>query len=176
MKINILLIFLLILPHLTFSQKSADIEVFARILQYESRNGNFYPQCQKIKTYFDLKEFKEQYDYKVPEKILEQLADESCKSQDSEWESEAINALTMMGYLRCDRCLTKAECESLFETTGRRQRIVSVSDPIFDLKRENSVVSATYWSFYGSVSGYSYFLKKVYGQWTVIFTYGHWIT
>lgn len=171
-----LLILLLIIPNLSFPQAKADDEVFKRVLEYEFQDGSFYIECRKAKTYFDSEEFKTENGLEVPDTILSELKNESSKSSDSNWEKELFDSKLVKSFLRSDQCLTKVDCENLFETTGRRQRIISVSDPIFDSGQENCVVSVTFWSFKGSAAGRSYFLTKVYGRWTIIFTYAHWIT
>ncbi|HSD08152.1 hypothetical protein [Flavobacterium sp.] len=72
--------------------------------------------------------------------------------------------------------MTKKDAEEIFIKTKKKQNIISISAPIFDNNYENCVVSVSYLKFTNSSSGSTFFLKKVYGVWTVIAVYGIWMT
>jgi len=177
MRQNILILLLISSCNLCLAQSSViDNALLQRVAENEFISGGFYLKCEKQKTHFDKKEFKENVSAMVPEQILTELQQASLDSNDETWESKLFSSGALSSLILKNQCLTKVDCDELFESTGKRQRIVSISDPIFDLSEENCVVSIVYHSFKGSAFGHSYFLKKIYGQWTIVFTYDHWMT
>lgn len=177
MKIYCLLF--LTISTLSFSQNNSESDVFKKIIDEQIGKGTLgiYVQCEKYKTFFDLKEFKEEACLEVPEKILNEIEANVAKSNDGIWNSELINELNYSSDLiKSKKCLTKKEAEEIFIKTKKRQKIISISEPIFDNNYENCIVSVIYSTFTHSASGHSYFLKKVYGSWTVITVYGIWMT
>ena len=177
MKIYCLLF--LTISTLGFSQNNSESDVFKKIIDEQIGKGTFgiYVQCEKHKTFFDLKEFKGETGLEVPEKILYEIEANVAKSNDGIWNSKLLNELNYSSYLiKSKKCLTKKEAEEIFIKTKKRQKIISISEPIFDNNYENCIVSVIYSTFTHSVSRHSYFLKKVYGSWTVIAVYGIWMT
>lgn len=172
----IVFIVLFVQSLLNFAQEQPQKQIFERIVQHEFVNGSNYIQCLRLKTYFDKESFKSQNNSDIPENILIELEEASKQSADTSWNNELFEDQMILGFLSNSTCLTKSECEDLFDKTGERQRIVSISDPIFDLSEKHCIVSIAYWRFKGSAHGHSYFLKKVYGKWTVIFTYDTWMS
>ena len=174
--LNILLI---LISTLSYSQNSSESDVFKKIIDSEIGKGTLgiYVQCEKPRTFFDQNDFKEQTGLEVPENILKEIEKNGTKSSDGIWSSELINELNYgSDFIKRKKCLTKKDAELIFKKTKKRQNIVSISDPIFDNNYENCVVSVTYWKFTGSAYGHKYFLKKVYGVWTVIVEYEQWMT
>ena len=176
MPLNILLI---LISTLSYSQNNSASEVFKKIIDHEIGKGTLgiYIQCEKPKTFFDQKDFKEQTGLEVPESILKEIEISGTKSSDGIWNSELINELNYgSDFIKRKKCLTKKDAEQIFNKTKKRQNIVSISEPLFDNNYENCVISVTYWKFTGSAYGHKYFLKKVYGVWTVIVEYEMWMT
>ncbi len=174
--LNILLI---LISTLSYSQNSSESDVFKKIFDYEIGKGilGVYVQCEKPKTSFDLKDFKEQTGLNVPESILNEIEINATKSSNGIWNSELINELNYgSDFIKNKKCLTKKDAELIFRKTKKRQNIVSISEPVFDNNYENCVVSVSYWKFTGSAYGKKYFLKKVYGIWTIIVEYEQWMT
>jgi len=177
MKIYYLLFFTI--STLSFSQNNSESDVFKKIIDEQIGKGTFgiYVQCEKQKTFFDLKEFKEETTLEVPEKILNEIELNVAKSNNGIWNSELLKELNYSSDLIKNRkCLTKKETEKIFIKTEKGQKIISISEPIFDNNYENCIVSVIYSKFRQSSSGNSYFLKKIYGNWTVIAVYGIWMT
>jgi hypothetical protein len=177
---EILNIFLILISALSFSQNSSESEIFKKIIGHEVGKGNFgiYIQCEKSKTYFENNDFNEQTGLKVPEKILKEIKINGIKSSDGIWNSKLINDLNYGTdfIIKTGKCLTKKDAEQIFKKTRKRQNIISISEPIFDNNYENCIVSVSYSKFTGSAYGHKYFLKKVYGVWTVIVEYEQWMT
>jgi len=174
--INILLI---LISTLSYSQNCSESDVFKKIIGSVIGQDipGIYIQCEKPKTFFDLNNFKEQTGLEVPEIVLKEIEINATKSKNGIWNSELINELKYgADIIKSKKCLTKTDAELIFKKTKRRQTIVSISEPIFDKNYENCVVSVTYWKFTGSAYGHKYFLKKVYGIWTVIVEYEQWMT
>ena len=162
---------------MSYSQDNSESEVFRKIIDHEIINGGFYIQCDKPKTFFDIKDFKEQTGLKAPLNILKEIERNTENSNDGIWKSELLSDLNYgSDYINSKECLTKEDAEKLFEQTKKRQSIISISEPIFDKNFENCIISVTYWKFKGSAYGHSFFLKKVYGIWTVIIIYDTWLT
>ena len=174
------ILLIIIFPLWTYSQPEYESEIFRSILNFETEKGatRLYIQCNKAKTFFTIKDFKDRSGLQVPDSILTELENSSSNSINAFWDSdlsEAINlGLEITHHL--DKCLTKDEVIELFDSTQTRQTVIGISQPIFDSKHENCVVSINYWNFIGSAWGHSYFLRKVYGKWVVIETFGFWMT
>lgn len=177
MKIYCLLF--LTISTLSFSQNNSESDVFKKIINDEIGKGTLgiYVQCEKYKPFFDLKEFKEEAGIEVPEKILNEIEANVAKSNDGIWNSELIKELNYSSdFMKSKKCLTKKEVEEIFIKTKKWQNILFISKPIFDNNYEYCIVSVTHSRFTHSASGHSYFLKKVYGSWTVIAAYGIWMS
>ncbi|SDB51211.1 hypothetical protein SAMN03097699_1820 [Flavobacteriaceae bacterium MAR_2010_188] len=174
--LNILLI---LISTLSYSQNSSEFDVFKKIIDHEIGKGTLgiYIQCEKPKTFFDYKDFKEQTGLEVPENILKEIEINGTKRSNGIWKSEILSGLSYgSDSIKSKKCLTTNNAERLFKKTKLRQTILIISEPIFDNNYENCVVSVTHRKFIGSAYGHSYFLKKVYGLWTVIVIYGIWMT
>ncbi|WP_278036227.1 hypothetical protein [Flavobacterium nitratireducens] len=177
MKIYCLLF--LTISTLSFSQNNSESDVFKKIIDEQIGKGTLgmYVQCEKYKTYFDPARFKEETGLEVPENILKEIETNVVKSSNGIWNSELIKELNYgSSTIKSEKCLTKKEAEEIFIKTKKRQKVISISEPIFDNNYENCIVSVIYSTFTHSASGYSYFLKKVYGSWTVIAVYEIWMT
>lgn len=174
--LNILLI---LISTLSFSQNNSEFDVFKKIIDDQIGKGIFgiYVQCEKSKTYFDQTIFKEETGLEVPENILKEIETNVAKSSNGIWNIKLINELNYgSSYINSEKCLTDKDAEEIFEKTEKRQNIISISDPVFDNNYENCVVSVSFRKYTNSSRGSVYFLKKVYGIWTVIAVYGNWIT
>ena len=164
---------------MSYSQNNLEFEIFKKIIDYEIGQGtsNIYLRCEKIKTFFDLNNFKEQTELKVPENILEEIEKNALKSIDGIWNSELLNELNYgSDFVKNETCLTLKDAEKLFKKSGTSQSVILLSQPIFDSKFEHCVISISYLKFTGSAYGHTFFLKKVYGIWTVIVEYEPWMT
>jgi len=174
--LNILLI---LISTLSYSQKSSESDVFKKIINYEIGKGTLgiYVLCEKPKNFFDLNDFKEKCGLEVPENILKEIEKNGTKSSDGIWNTELINKLNYgSDFIKSKKCLTRKDAEQIFKETNKRQNIILISEPIFDNNYENCVIYISYSKFTGSAYGHTYFLKKVYGVWTVIGEYEHWMT
>ncbi len=170
---------LILIATLSYSQNNSESNVFRKIIDYEIRKGGraMYVQCEKQKTSFNAKDFKVETRLNIPENVLKEIELNESKSRIGIWNSELINELNYNeDFIRNKECLTKKDTEQLFKKTKKRQRIISISEPIFDNNYENCVISVSYLKFTGSSYGKKYFLKKVYGIWTVIVEYAIWMT
>jgi len=153
--------------------------VFKKIIDYEIGKGGrgMYVQCEKSKTSFDVKDFKVETGLNVPENVLNEIELNESKSRIGVWNAELLNELNYgEDFIKRKKCLIKNDAEQLFKKTKKRQKIISISEPIFDNNYENCVVSVSYLKFTGSAYRKKYFLKKVYGIWTVIVEYEIWMT
>ena len=176
---RLLNILLILISTLGYSQSNPELDVFKKVINYEIEKGNsgIYLQCEKSKTFFNAKDFKEQTLLQVPLNILKELEQKAENSNEGRWSSDLLTDLKYgSDFIKTKTCLSKKDSENLFESTGARQSIISISEAIFDENYENCVISVTYGKFRGSAYGHSYFLKKVYGVWTVVTTYNHWMT
>ena len=172
--INILL---LLISSFIYSQNNSESEIFRKIIDHEIGNCGLYIQCDKMKTFFELEDFIDQTGLDVPFIILKEIERNAQKSNAGNWNSELLYNLNYgTELIKSKKCLSKNDVEKLFETTGKRQSIISISEPIFDDNYENCIVSVTFSKFKGSAYGHSFFLKKVYGIWTIIVEYETWMT
>ncbi|MCK0126984.1 hypothetical protein MWU76_21530 [Gelidibacter sp. F2691] len=172
-------ILLILIATLSYSQNNSESDVFKKIIDYEIAKGGreMYVQCEKPKTSFDAKDFKVETGLNVPENVLKEIELNESKSRIGIWNSELISELNYNeDFIKSKECLTKEDAEQLFKKTKKRQNIISIGEPVFDNNYENCVVSVSYLKFTGSAYGKKYFLKKVYGIWTVIVEYKIWMT
>lgn len=172
-------ILLILISTLSYSQNNSESDVFKKIIDHEIGKGSLgiYVQCKKSKTYFDQTIFKEETGLEVPEIILKEIEANVTKNSNGIWNSELINELNYgPTTIKNNKCLTEKEVEQIFEKTKKWQKIISISEPVFDNNYENCVVSISYRNFTESAYGSKYFLKKVYGIWTVIAEYEIWMT
>jgi len=171
---RILNILVILISTLSYSQNNTESNVFKKIINYEigKCGRGMYVQCEKPKTFFDAKDFKVETGLNVPENILKEIELNESKSKMGIWNSELITELNYSkDFIKSKNCLTKNDAEQLFKKTNKRQKILSISEPIFDNNYENCIVSVSYLKFPGSAYGKKYFLKKIYGSWTVIIEY-----
>ena len=139
--------------------------------------SNIYLRCEKMKTFFDQNSFKEQTGLKVPENILEEIEKNALESNAGIWNPELIKELNYgSDFVKNEKCLTLKDADKLFNKSEERLSVILLSQPIFDSKFEHCVISISYLRFTGSAYGHTYFLKKVYGIWTVIVEYEPWMT
>ena len=168
---------MILISTLSYSQNKSEIEVFRKVVDHEITNGEIYIQCDKQKTFFDSTDYKSQTELEVPANILQELEKNAERSNDGMWEPELFAEFNYgADLLKSKNCLSKEEVEQLFEKSGKRESVISISEPIFDKNYENCVVSVTFWKFKGSAYRHSYFLKKVFGIWTIISVYKTWMT
>lgn len=154
-------------------------DIFKRVINYEIEKGilGIYVRCEKPKTFFDQNNFKEETGLQVPENILNEIEKNAKVSLDGIWDSELIKGMNYnFDFIKKKDCLTLKDVEKLFKKTGKRQIIILLSQPIFDSKFEHCIISISYSKFTGSAYGRKYFLKKVYGMWTIITEYEFWMT
>lgn len=175
---NILLVALMMLFITNcFSQIEFEREIFYKIIKENTTNAVFYIGCEKLKTSFDSVHFNEKTGLEVPLNVLEELVVSSNKSRGGNWDSEfPIKLGLMRGLLNSEHCQTKKDIEVIFEKTKKRQSVFLLSEPIFDESFEHCIISFSCIRFKGSTYGNSYFLKKVYGSWTIIAVFDSWIS
>lgn len=168
-------ILLILISTLGYSQNNSESHIFRKIIEREIERGaiDIYIKCEKPKTTFNQKVFKEETLFDVPKNILAEIEINGTKSRDGVWNSELINDLYKISHSINKNCLTKKEAEEILKNTKKTQNIISISDPIFDNNHENCIVSITYWKFSPKFYGNKYFLKKVYGVWTILTDYDY---
>ena len=167
-------IFLILISTLGYSQNNSESDIFRKIIEQEIEKGSIdiYIQCEKSKTTFDQKVFKEETILNVPNNILKEIEINGAKSKNEIWNSE-ITELHNISHHINENCLTKKDAEGIFKNTKKTQNLIAISKPIFDNNYENCIVSITYWKFAPNLYGNKYFLKKVYGVWTIITKYDY---
>ena len=173
-----LYIFLFFATYYGFSQGIQDKTIFNIIISDNINTATTYIGCSKSKTYFDSENFIKQTDLQVPDKILRQLEESSKKDQKSQvWDTITIAELdSLFKEYKVKFCLGDDEIEAFYNRNKKRKPIFFVSEPIFDYCFEHCIVSFSSQIFKGSASGHSYFLKNVYGSWTIIASFDFWIT
>lgn len=149
-----------------------DNEILELIVNENIAHSKFYIGCEKSKTIFNYKDINEQTGLKVPSKILSELHNSSKKSQKGSWKLNfPFKKKRTLEYLISSDCQNN---NSLSEE--KRIPVFFISQPIYDRKLENCIVSFSSIQFKGSGYGCTYLLKKVYGSWTVIAIFDNWIS
>jgi len=163
---------------LTFSQLDLEYEIFKKVVYYETEKGTteLYFRCEKNKTFININDFKEESILQIPDSILTELEISLGKSFKSNWDKEVLEDIALGKLHHFEKCLTNDEVIELYNSFKKVQNILSISQPIFDSNKEHCLVNIGYSKFIGMASGHSYLLKKIYGKWIIIETFGHWMT
>lgn len=166
---------LILITTLGNAQNKEEPYIFRKIIEREVEKGstNIHILCEKSKTTFNPSVFKEETYLNVPKNILTEIETNSKKSNNKFWNSDLINELYNTCHFINKNCLTKREVEDLVKNTNTKQNIIAISDPIFDNNYENCIVTIAYWKFAPKSYGNKYFLKKVYGVWTILTDFNH---
>ena len=150
-----------------------------KVVDSEIGNGKYgiYLRCEKPKTPFDTRIFKEQTGLAVPENILNEIENNSTGENVRTWNSEVFSQLGYgPDFIKSKKCLSKEDAEMLLEKARTRKNILSVGHPVFDNASEHCIISADYRMFEKSTYGHTYFLKKTCGVWTVVLIYDTWMS
>lgn len=166
---------LLFFSQFSNSQTVEQSTIFLKILENNIRDSKSYLACEQATTFFDSSQFNSETGLEVPFEILKELEQSSKQSKGGSWHQKIpIKFEYVRQFLKSEDCLEKIEIERLFEKNHQRHQVFLVSEPIFDNDFEHCIVSLLIMSQKGSSYGNSYFLKKVYGSWTVISVFDVW--
>ena len=173
-----IVLFLILVPSLSFSQSQSEVEVFTKIIEYAVNKGEnqLYFQCTKARITFMPAIFNERSPLKVPQHVLKELEKNARSSQSSVWNLKSLDQTFESGYFIDKNCLTKEDVQDLTENTEKQFTILSISNLAFDDPEENCIVSVRFIKSAIYQYGYTFFLKKVYGVWTIIDKYDYWMT
>ena len=157
------------------AQKESVSEVFSIVIKENITNAKFYIGCEKSKTVFENVNFNEKTGLEVPSNILEQLRVASIESIGGNWISVfPPKSKIIFNKLKSYNCLSREKIDELFDKRKKQQSIFLISEPLFDENMEHCIISFTCIRYKGSAYGNSYFLKKVYGSWTIIAVFDSW--
>ncbi|PKP28277.1 MAG: hypothetical protein CVU01_04520 [Bacteroidetes bacterium HGW-Bacteroidetes-18] len=150
--------------------------IFDRLVKEHS---GFFIECDKHVIPFEENDFLEQSGLiDIPKNVLFELKKNSKNAIKNEnWSNSLLEELNLgSGFLKLRKCLNNEDIVSLFEKKKKRQTIFGISKPIFDDKKQHCVIYVSILAFPGSVSGSSFFLKKVYGKWVIVQEYDFWMS
>ncbi len=150
--------------------------IFDRLVKEHSE---FFIECDKHVIPFDENDFLEQTGLiDLPKNVLFELKKNSKNAiKNEKWSNSLLEELNLgSGFLKLRKCLNNEGIASLFEKEEKRQTIFGISKPIFDDKKQHCVIYVSILAFPGSVSGSSFFLKKVYGKWVIVQEYDFWMS
>lgn len=176
-KLTFMILFLISIQ--SNAQNKLKLEVLESILKYEIENSDnvLYLECIKPKTDFDYQDFIKQISFDIQIEVLEELEKNASRSEVRFWKSKWMWDLSKNSKsIENKNCLTKKDVSKLFEKTGKRNSVLSISDPIFSDNNEYCIVSISYLMFPGSAHGNSYFLQKIKGVWSIKATYDSWLS
>jgi len=139
------------------------------------------------KTYFDHDSttFANATGLRVPGRIISEWKKNMEPDKfTSSWNEKRLNELdriytgrdTIVATRPYIKCLSKREEDLLFEKSQERQHIYMISKILFDDARENAVLDFSFFWRPGSGGGHTVVIKKVFGKWIVVATYGTWIS
>jgi len=173
-----IVLFLALVPSLSFSQNQSEVEVFTKIIEYavDKCDNRLYLECTKVRISFMSTIFNERSPLKVPQHVLEELEKNAKNSQNSVWNLKSLDQTFESGYFIDKNCLTKEDLQDLTENSKKQYTILSISNLVFDDPKENCIVSVRFIKSATNQFGYTFFLKKVYGVWTIIDKYDYWMT
>lgn len=170
---------LFLISMLSNAQNELKFEVLESIIKYEIKNSDnvLYLKCIKPKTYFDYRDFTKQISFDIQIEILQEVEKNASLSKDDFWKSKWMTALrTNYNSIKNRNCLTKKDVSKLFEKTGKRNSVLTISDPVFSNNKEYCIVSISYQMYPGSAYGNSFFLQKIQGVWTILASYDNWLS
>jgi hypothetical protein len=142
---------------------------------------------EKEKTYFDYDSltFYDETGFQIPEKTLSELKMASNNLSETEsWNEDEFNIKkfflvdndTVYAKRPYIKCYSYEQVDNYFNKYKKRKHFYLISKPIFDSKRENAIVSVTRHAWIGEFHQDTYLLKKIYGKWIVVATFGMWLT
>ena len=153
-------------------------EVFYTIVLDIKTNNQIFINCNKPKTYFNVKDFIKETSLKdIPVTVLSELNQNTKENlfKKEKWSDDYLlyfRKLPIINKLSYKKCLNINEINKIQDTLNRRNLILTISKPIFDEAKEHCIVNVVTSNYRGSFSAYSCFLKKVYGKWVIIERFG----
>lgn len=162
-------------------ESNIDFQIFKTIIfdRLVKEHSGFFIECDKHVIPFEKNDFLEQTGLiDIPKNVLFELKENSKNTiKNEKWPNSLLEELNLGGgSLILRKCLNSEDIVSLFEKEKKRQTIFGISKPIFDDKKQHCVIYVSILAFPGSVSGSSFFLKKVYGKWVIVQEYDFWMS
>jgi len=180
-KFNIVIFSLLLFIFNLNKINAQDIQIENRIFetmilnQVSKGSTNFYVSCDRPKTFFKVESFLEQSTLKdVPKNILHELEKKYDKYNEiKQWDCNLLKELKLPeGFLISDKCLASKKKKIILENTKERITVFTISNPIFDDKKEHCIVDVVISKYKGSFQASSYILKFIYGKWVILEEFG----
>jgi hypothetical protein len=173
-----LLIFFGFLSHQVVAQNDAQYEVLRTVLEHELKASNspLFLGCHKSRTVFDPKVLLEESGLLLSEHILDDLKQDAGQSKTGRWDRKSLKTILVEDIELQKVCLSPKAIENKFRSTGKRQNIILVSQPIFDRNFNYCVVQIVYQKFFKSAYGGSYLLKRNPTGWEIIAEFEYWMS
>ena len=170
---------LLILAAKSFGQSEIDVQVLNAVIDYERDKGisDIKLNCSRSGTFFDMETFRLESEVKIPQEVLYTLAIHALKSTSGSWEKTNQNITAPTNDKGTEpECFSEKNIQRLFKKSGKRQNILSVSTPVYDLNSEYCLVQVSYWKFTKSSYGMSCILHKKASGWEVLTEFAFWMS
>lgn len=172
------LIFVGFLSHQGVAQNVAQYEVLRTVVEHELKvsNSPLFLGCDKSRTVFDPKVFLEESELFLSERILDDLRQGAGQSKTGRWDKKFLKTIQAEFMELQKICLSPKAIENKFSSTGKRQNILMISEPIFDRDYSYCIVQIVYQKFFKSAYGGSYLLKRNPSGWEIIAEFEYWMS
>ena len=170
---------LLIIAAKSFGQSEIDVQVLNAVIDYERDKGisDIKLNCSRSGTFFDMETFRLESEVKIPQEVLYTLAIHVLKSTSGSWDATHSKTSVPKSQKETDIvCISDQKIRKLFNKSGKRQNILSVSTPVYDLNSEYCLVQVSYWKFTKSSYGMSCILHKKASSWEVLTEFAFWMS
>ena len=173
-----IVLFLVLVPSLILSQSESEVDVLTKIIEFtlDKEQSQLYLECTKARISFKATIFNDRSSLKVPQHVLEDLEKNVKNSKINDWDLKSLDETFESDYFINKNCLTKEDLQGLTENTKNQYTVLSISNLVFDDLEENCIVSFRFIKSATHQFGYTFFLKKVYGRWTILDKYDYWMT
>lgn len=169
MKIKILFTILILKAQIGFGQrKHHDSKIINELLSSILDEGDFYISCSKSKTYLDSSGLDKEMGVELTAGLINELIDSSKKSKDGQWMKKDL-----LNYKDLYTCHSTLEQKSAFI---EKNRLISLSDPVYDLNYSFCIVSIVFTENVKSSYGYHCLLKREGDNWHIVETFDVWIS
>jgi hypothetical protein len=162
-----------------FGQPEADFAVVQALIDHELDKGEVGMRlsCQQANTVFDMETFSVETDLKIPQESLYSLAIRALKSTSKIWDTNHLEGVneSLQGLINSE-CLSEKSILKLFRKSGKRQNILLISTPVYDISQQYCIVQVVHQKFTKSSYGQSCMLKRKGNEWEIIAEFDFWMS
>lgn len=160
------------------AQTAAQYQVLQTVVEQELKASGtpLFLGCLKTRTVFDPEVLREESGLLLSDSILTDFKEAADQSKTERWDKKGLKTIQAGNKVLHKICLSPRAIENKFRSTGKRQNILTVSQPIFDRGGTYCVVQIVFQKFFKSAYGGSYLLKRTPSGWKIIAEFESWMS